>query len=57
MRAALVVHRVTLDMSSNMDTIKTALNKAANHGADLVLFQGAVRKGTFLDKQKHPKIY
>lgn len=37
MRAALVVHRVTLDMSSNMDTIKTALNKAANHGADLVL--------------------
>jgi len=45
MRVALVVHRVTLDMSSNMETIKTALNKAANHGADLVLFPEAALTG------------
>lgn len=45
MRAALVVHRVTLDMSSNMETIRTELNKAANHGADLVLFPEAALTG------------
>ena len=45
MRSALVVHRVTLDMSSNMETIKTALGKAANHGADLVLFPEAALTG------------
>ena len=45
MRAALVVHRVTIDTSSNMETIRVALNKAANHGADLVLFSEAALTG------------
>ena len=45
MKAALVVHRVTIDMSSNLETIKTAVNEAADHGVDLVLLPEAALTG------------
>ncbi|MEE8374349.1 MAG: carbon-nitrogen hydrolase family protein [Dehalococcoidia bacterium] len=54
LRAALVVHRVARDMSTNMETIKAALDKAASHGADLVLFPEAALTGlTNNDEPSH----
>jgi len=45
MKAALVVHHITIDMSSNLETIKTAVNEAADHGVDLVLLPEAALTG------------